>query len=189
MLMKRKILIVALLVIFAAMTALGTLAYFNTETVAHNVVTTGKVDIALDEWTDADRSEVFKPVTGVMPGTTQPKYVEIVNNDGADAWVRARIEITAELGGELLPIPDGLISISGTDAAWVYNDDGYYYYSKPLKAGEKTEWLMTGVDFAGGLDNSFQNVRVNVNVKAQAVQTANNGTSALDAAGWPAQQP
>ena len=47
MLMKRKILIVALLVIFAAMTALGTLAYFNTETVAHNVVTTGKVDIAL----------------------------------------------------------------------------------------------------------------------------------------------
>lgn len=107
MLMKRKILIAALLVIFAAMTALGTLAYFNTETVAHNVVTTGKVDIALDEWTDADRSEVFKPVTGVMPGTTQPKYVEIVNNDGADAWVRARIEITAELGGELLPIPDG----------------------------------------------------------------------------------
>ena len=48
---------------------------------------------------------------------------------------------------------------------------------------------MTGVDFAGGLDNSFQNVRVNVNVAAQAVQTANNGTSALDAAGWPAQQP
>ena len=189
MLMKRKILIAALLVIFAAMTALGTLAYFNTETVAHNVVTTGKVDIALDEWTDADRSEVFKPVTGVMPGTTQPKYVEIVNNDGADAWVRARIEITAELGGELLPIPDGLISINGTDAAWVYNDDGYYDYSKPLKAGEKTEWLMTGVDFAGGLDNSFQNVRVNVNVTAQAVQTANNGTSALDAAGWPAQQP
>lgn len=189
MLMKRKILIAALLAIFAAMTALGTLAYFNTETVAHNVVTTGKVDIALEEWTDADRSAVFKPVTGVMPGTTQPKYVEIVNNDGADAWVRARIEITAELGGELLPIPDGLISISGTDAAWVYNDDGYYYYSKPLKAGEKTEWLMTGVDFAGELDNSFQNVRVNVNVTAQAVQTANNGTSALDAAGWPAQQP
>ena len=67
-----------------------------------------------------------------------------------------------------MPIPDGLISISGTDAAWVYNDDGYYYYSKPLKAGEKTEWLMTGVDSRRGLDNSFQNVRVNVNVTAQA---------------------
>ena len=36
------------------------------------------------------------------------------------------------------------------------------------------------------MGNEYQNATATVDVIAQAVQTANNGTSAADAAGWPA---
>ena len=37
------------------------------------------------------------------------------------------------------------------------------------------------------MTNEYQNCTVEVIVKAQGVQTANNGSSALEAAGWPAE--
>ena len=48
------------------MTALGTLAYFNTETVAHNVVTTGKVDIALMRVTEVFAAIPFLPFAMIL---------------------------------------------------------------------------------------------------------------------------
>ena len=43
--MKRKLLVISLVVICAAILAAGTLAYFNAEGTAHNVITTGGVKI------------------------------------------------------------------------------------------------------------------------------------------------
>ena len=36
------------------------------------------------------------------------------------------------------------------------------------------------------MGNEYQNAAATVDISAQAVQTANNGTSALTASGWPA---
>ena len=58
--MKRKILILSVLAILLAILAANTLAYFTADTAAHNVITTGNVDIALNEWANEDRTERFE---------------------------------------------------------------------------------------------------------------------------------
>ena len=54
--MKRKILILSVLAILLAILAANTLAYFTADTAAHNVITTGNVDIALNEWANEERT-------------------------------------------------------------------------------------------------------------------------------------
>ena len=63
--------------------------------------------------------------------------------------------------------------------------DGYYYYNEVLKPGETTAPLFTTVTFDGTMDNLYQNCTTTISVAAQATQSANNGTSALTATGWP----
>ena len=70
---KGKLLALALLAAGAACLALGTAAFFSAETTAHNVITTGGVEIELREWADEARETPFEDVTGVLPGA------EIVN--------------------------------------------------------------------------------------------------------------
>ena len=47
--MKRRVLILSALAMLAALFAAGTIAYFTAEGQAHNVITTGGVDIAVQE--------------------------------------------------------------------------------------------------------------------------------------------
>ena len=75
--MKRKLLILSVLAICVAMLAGGTLAFFTSEDKAHNVITTGGVEITLQEWADEAKTTPFKDLTGVMPNTTVTKIAEI----------------------------------------------------------------------------------------------------------------
>ena len=52
--MKRKLLIFSVLAICVAILAAGTIAFFNAEGKAHNVITTGGVGIAVQEWADEE---------------------------------------------------------------------------------------------------------------------------------------
>lgn len=63
--------------------------------------------------------------------------------------------------------------------------DGYYYYNKALKPGEVTVPIFTAVTFNAAMGNEYQNAAATVDVFAQAVQTANNGDTVLNAQGWP----
>ena len=47
----------------------------------------------------------------------------------------------------------------------------------------------TTVTFDPKMGNVYQNSTAHVDVNAYAVQSANNGTGALDAAGWPSFTP
>ena len=102
--MKRKLLLLSVLVICAAIAAVGTLAFFNTKAVAHNVITTGGVDIELHEYADkACTTDYDTNKTGIMPGMTVDKYARIALAEGsADAWVRVKFEkkITFAAGNE-----------------------------------------------------------------------------------------
>ena len=68
--MKRKLLILSVLAICLAILAAGTFAYFTSEDTAHNVITTGGVKIAVQEWADEEKTTPFEDLTGVMPNTT-----------------------------------------------------------------------------------------------------------------------
>ena len=85
--MKRKLLMLSVFAICVAVLAAGSLAYFTSEDTAHNVITTGGVSIAVQEWADEERTTPFEDVTGVMPGTAVTKIAEVVNTGGAAAWV------------------------------------------------------------------------------------------------------
>ena len=52
--MKKKILLVTAVVICLAIAATGTLAYFTSDDVAHNVITSGGVNIELVEKTEGE---------------------------------------------------------------------------------------------------------------------------------------
>lgn len=181
--MKRKLLILSALAICIAMLVTGTLAYFTAEGRAHNVITTGGVEIAVQEWADEEKTKPFEDLTGIMPGMTVTKIAEIKNTGASDAWVRVKVEKNIELKGEGTP-DTGLVELALNTAYWT-EKDGYYYYTKALKPGEVTAPVFTSVTFNATMGNEYQNATATVDVSAQAVQTANNGATVMDAQGWP----
>lgn len=185
--MKRKILILSVLAILVAILAANTLAYFTADTKAHNVITTGDVAIQLNEWADEDRTKKFESPVGVMPGAEVTKIVEVENVGTGSAWVR--VELTVEVWSsdkKQLPLEHVTLDINETD--WT-DQDGYYYYNKPLAPGETTEPLFTSVAFDDQMGNKYQNSTAHVDVNAYAVQSANNGEDVLSANGWPLPTP
>ena len=144
--MKRKIFSLALVIGLLAIAVGSTAAYFTTSETAHNVITTHKVDIAIQETTIvADENGKIEEVPfgsvsfeHVMPTATVSKIVKVqMPKDSATAWVRVKIEKNVTLADKtagntdyiLLDIEDG----------WEQGEDGWYYYEKPLKAEGITE--------------------------------------------------
>lgn len=183
--MKRKLLLISILVICVAIAAAGTIAYYNAEDTAHNVITTGGVKIALQEWADRERETPFENLDGIMPGKTVTKIAEVKNTGASTAWVRVRVEKNITLAG-VGTSETGLVTLDLNTADWTLGEDGYLYYNNPLAANEVTEPIFTSVYFDEGMGNPYQNATITVDVFAQAVQVANNGESALTAQGWPA---
>lgn len=181
--MKRKLLILSVLAICIATLAAGTLAYFTSEGTAHNVITTGGVEIAVQEWADEDKQTPFEDLEGIMPGMTVTKIAEIKNTGASDAWIRVKVEKNIKLQGEGTS-DTSLVELTLNTADWT-EKDGYYYYTKVLKPGEVTAPIFTAVTFKPDMGNEYQNATATVDVAAQAVQTANNGDTVMDAKGWP----
>lgn len=181
--MKRKLLILSVLAICIATLAAGTLAYFTSEEKAHNVITTGGVEIAVQEWADENKQTPFEDLEGIMPGMTVTKIAEIKNTGASDAWIRVLITKNIQLAGDGTP-NTALVELELNIADWT-EKDGYYYYKEALKPGEVTAPIFTAVTFKPEMGNEYQNATATVDVSAQAVQTANNGDAVMDAKGWP----
>lgn len=193
--MKKRILILAMMVICATSIASGTIAYFTAEDTAHNVITSSGVDVSIEEWQETEDGLVpypkEKPIQ-VMPNTTVSKIVT-VKNFAAEAYVRAMFEIVVkdesgnikELSDEVL---SSVISITLNENDWLHKDGDteWWYYNKSLVMDSVSAPLFTQVVFDGqNMTNEYQNCTVEVAVKAQAVQKDNNGQSVLEAIGWP----
>lgn len=188
--MKRKLLLLSVMVICIAIAAAGTLAFFNGDATAHNVITTGKVGITVNEYSKYDPDERVKyenNQTGIMPGTTVNKIVVVSGEDGtADAWVRVKFTKSIQLAdGKQGEVDLGLIKLN-TGANWIDGKDGWFYYNAPVKANQEAAPALLSVQFDATMGNTYQGATATVDVLAQAVQCANNGTSAQTASGWPA---
>lgn len=189
--MKKKILVLAVLVICLAIAATGTLAYFTTTGTARNVITSGKIKIAVvEQMLDGDNLVDFpeEGLTGIMPGSTVSKIVRVKNDNGQDAWVRVLLDVTitasddTELPTELSNDEDVIMFEIGSD--WAAKD-GYFYYTKPITNNELTTPLFETLTFNTKMGNEYQNCTANVVVYVEAVQKDNNGATYLEAAGWP----
>ena len=182
--MKRKLLILSVLAICIATLTTGTLAFFTSEGRAHNVITTGGVEIAVREWADQGKEKPFRNLEGIMPSMTVTKIAEIKNTGASDAWIRVKVEKNIQLQGKGTPDTD-LVELNLNQNDWELGQDGYYYYNQALEPGEVTKPIFTAVTFNANMGNEYQNATASVDVSAQAVQTANNGASAMTANGWP----
>ena len=193
--MKKKILALAVVAMFTSIIASGTLAYFTAEEKAHNVITSGGVDIELVEKTKGnDGVEVDFPsdgIHGVMPGTSVSKIVKVKNTGSGDAWIRVQITPSIkDAAGAELPLTIGeanvpVMTCDIFDEHWIDGGDGYYYHKEAIQADEFTEVLFEEVDFNVAMGNEYQNSTANILIDAQAVQAANNGTAVMEAKGWP----
>ena len=183
--MKKKLLMLSAAAICIAILAAGTLAFFTAEDTAHNVITTGGVDIKLYEWGNDEKTEPFEDIEGLLPGMEVTKIAEVKNTGGAEAWIRVRVTKDIALQGDGEADPD-MVSLDLNKEFWAQGDDGYISYTRALKPGETTAPILSTVTFEPTMGNEYQNAAATVDISAQAVQTANNGTSALTASGWPA---
>lgn len=204
---RKKTLAIAVVACCLALFAGGTWAYFTDDAKAHNVVTSGGVDIEIVEKTLLNNEEYDFPeggISGVMPGAEVSKIVSVRNVGPAEAWVRVKVDraLFAKGTAEKLPL---VIESAGGDAAdgagkvdllsfvtkdgWTDGGDGWFYWNEPVAPGASTGVLFDEVLFSKLMPNAYQGCTARVDVLAQAVQTANNPAPAGGVAGvqgWPA---
>ena len=116
---------------------------------------------------------------------TKKAYVE--NNGSVDFYTRVKIEkrFVPAQSDELPKLDTDLVELNINEKYWELRKDGFYYYKESVKPEEETEPLFTTVTFSTKMGNEYQNVKVIIDLDAQAVQSRNNGESALEATGWP----
>ena len=184
--MKKKIALVVVIISLIAMGISGTMAYFTADSTATNVITAGNIDITLEEWQVEDKIPYpEEKIEGVMPGESIDKIVKVYNNGDNPAYVRILLTKTIALSGNSgEEVDPSLISCDINTADWEQIGD-YYYYKHQLEPGKTTSPLFTEVSFSEKMGNKYQNCKATIDVNAQAVQVKNNGTTVLEAAGWP----
>ena len=202
--MKRKVFALAIIAICAAVTAAGTWAYFTDSAHAHNVITSGGIDIEIVESKideNGEKVDFENNIKGIMPGQSVSKIVEVKNHeDSGDAWIRVFVQmgisepgdpitnpliknlpLEIEVNGEMIPV----VTYQVNEEHWVYDeDDGYYHYKQPVASGEQTEPLFEEVEFAPEMGNEYQNCTVRIDITAEAVQAVHNGETWDEVVSW-----
>ena len=178
---KSKIITIAILLLLLSIAGTGTLAYFNDSITVHNEITTGNIDIALNQVSTSNLT--------VMPAMTVARPIVVTNDaTSGEAWVRVKIEKQIVKADNSIG-DDTLITMkynnqNSCNDNWTYQN-GYYYYNTQLETGKTTAPLFDEILFSPTMGNEYQNSTATVTINVQAVQTANNGNTVWEAAGWP----
>ena len=195
--MKKKILTLALTTVFISLMALGSAAYFTAEGRATNVITTGAVEMKLEEMqlveVEGEQKEVPYPedtITGVMPGRTVSKIPYVVGEAATQPfYTRVKAVLTITLADGTVTETNEYVFPNYDRENWILGEDGWWYYKGQVKAGEDNKVaLFTEVFFAPQMPDTYQGCTVKIDVSAQAVQAKNNpvpeaGYTAIQ--GWP----
>lgn len=189
--MKKRIFALAVVAICLSVLASATIAYFTDSATARNVITSGGVHVNVVEQQLVNGS--LQPYSNqpipVMPAAAVSKIVSIENTK-QPAWVRACYTITVyDAENKAMEIPSDelakVIVIAPDASSWTQKD-GWWYYNTALNTGVTTKPLFEEVVFSGpDMDNKYQRCTVVIDVNAQAVQQAHNGTTVWEALGWP----
>lgn len=190
--MKKKS-IVSLVFAVALVAVIGvgsTLAYFTDSAEANNVITTGHVDIDLEEPIFDENTDGEKKIEHVVPNQEIVKDPTVIVKAGSEAcYIRTKIEITGleELEGKNAELIEAITFCDG----WVLSTDGYYYYQTPIeKNAEKDQEVQffEKVTIPASWGNEVADVTIEINVSAEAVQAdyfepTTNADSVI--IGWP----
>lgn len=154
--LKKRLALALLLCICICALVPGTAAYFTATGTARNTITAGNIQIELVE-------------TALTPGGDTVPFENAVGVMPGSAVSK-------------------IVQVKNTGAqnAYVRVRLEKNIRLAPGAAGALTPPLVTEVRFSPAMGNAYQNAVMEIIVHAAATQTANNGASALTAAGWPA---
>ena len=124
--MKKKLFLVAAIVICVAILASGTAAYFTAVGTARNVITSGAVDVQIEEWQKTDEGLVPYPTDEpvlIMPGSVVSKIVQVKNLE-AESYIRAKFNVSVTFAnvpaGEQPPVLEpGVIQVPVNEENWI----------------------------------------------------------------------
>lgn len=189
--MKKRLLYIAAILICLSIITGGTFAYFTTDDIAHNVITTKKVKFDVlcfaedNGMTSIDNNVPIR----IMPATKVSRVVAAQSIETA-AWVRLKYKFMVyDSNGNQMDISEDelkeIIIVTPDETNWILKD-GWWHYNAMVKDGEKTTPLFEEIEFSGpGMGNEYQNGKVKLILHGQAVQYANNGETVMEADGWP----
>ena len=189
--MKKRIFAFAVVVFCLSILASTTLAYFTDTAVARNVITSGGVDIAIEEWQETPEGMIPYPDQHirVMPATQVSKIVTVRTLD-AQSFIRVKLPLPLQDSNDQLMDIDAeemekSIHLIMNNQDWT-EKDGWWYYGAAVNTNEVTLPLMTAVEFDGpNMNNEYHKTTLQIHLIAQGVQAANNVTNAIEAMGWP----
>lgn len=140
--MKKKRIILGLLSAFlAGSSSAGTYAYLTDMDTVGNELSITENEIHIDEKFDVPEA--------VEPGSIITKAPAIVNDSGIGVYVRMSVRFS-DLSAEACCLPLEI------QQDWEKKNDGFYYYSRILAPGERTEPL-------------FQKIKVREDVSKEAL--------------------
>ena len=172
--MNKKYLAASAALIAIIVLVLGSVAYFSKTGTSKSVVKSSdlKIELKMMEYIDDVPQEV-EGETSVMPGEYLHRMALVKNVGREDAWVRIKA------------VDLGLIELVEINEADWTEKDGYWYYNKELASGESTEPLFYGIRASEEAGNESAGEELTLNIDAQATQVKHNGSTALEAKGWP----
>lgn len=185
--MKNKILTVsAAVIVLALIFTGGTLAWFQYEDTAVNLVATGSVEVSVGftELSDGNEIELETgPNDTMLPGSVRSGMVRVKNTGISPAYVRAKVTREWMRDGSPTGLPADNILIDIDETHWKAIGD-WFYYLWPLSRGSSSEPLFSEITFAnngvpGVDDNVYQNTVIRLTVIAEAVQAANDAIKAV----------
>jgi len=187
--MKKKLLVLAALAMCAAIITTGSYAFFRAVGTGHNIITTGRVGIAILNRLGLGGSSALVedfPEEGVklLPGDTVYSSVSVRSTEEEPIWVRVYVNIAAS--GSFDPQPFLILDVDTVN--WIAGGDGYYYYKEPLQKDAATEPLIRAISVSGEMGDAYQGCAIGLEIMAEAVQQANNPAPNGDVtavAGWP----
>lgn len=198
--MKKKLLLGVVCVGLLGTACYSTVAYFVADTRTTNIITMPSLDLDLEEMMQSGTGLIKYPVDtikDVMPGRTISK-IPYINNDGKEDFY-TRVYIKTHIydpdGVEIFP-EEEIVRLNIDKEKWITDSENvenqnWYYYTEIVKAGEnKVIAPFTEVTFSKDMGNAYKNIRVEIDVYAQAVQVKNNeidtnSQTTLDVKGWP----
>lgn len=169
---KKKILSISVAAILAVTAAVGgTLAFFTDTQSKENVITVGnvKIDLTEPQW-DATGS---KEAEDVYPGEALAKDPTVKNVGTNPCFVRISVSALDQFGskGMITYRTDYVEGKLGEN--WELNqDDGYFYYTGVLAAGEETDALFDQIVMPVGLVGGEEAQPIVVTAEAVQAQGA-----------------
>lgn len=175
---KRKLLLLALFAIVLSLFSFSTYAYFTAEQKTENKISTGSIQIQLNQWGDLNRQTPFATEIKVLPGQKVTKVVDVENIGSGDCYIRIKVDDV--WNGQQSDLNMDYVELVSDSSQWTKQGD-YYYYNQKLAVGQTSSPVFTAVIFDEKMDNRYQGATLTLQLYAEAIQAMHTADNAIDA--------